>query len=142
MARLFGGAEYARFAEFNFRETPEDAGFTAMNFHHDAVRPDRLSRTPYNPADYICAIHYLTDVEPGAPCFCVAPQSRRFETLAEAYETLADAYWETPLHGAAGTCILYDTATFHTRLDGDGRRMRRTWHQYYARGGWLAARRW
>ena len=33
--------------------------------------------------------------------------------------------------------MLYDTATFHTRLDGDGHRMRRTWHQYYARGGWL-----
>ena len=33
--------------------------------------------------------------------------------------------------------MLYDTATFHTRLDGDGEKMRRTWHQYYARGGWL-----
>jgi len=42
-----------------------------------------------------------------------------------------------PLRGPAGTCIVYDTALFHTRLDGDGRQSRRTWHQYYARGGWL-----
>ena len=38
-------------------------------------------RTPYMPCDWLCAIHYLTDVEPGAPCFCVVPGSNRFETL-------------------------------------------------------------
>jgi hypothetical protein len=137
VARLFGGAEFARFSEFNFRETPEGAGPGAMNFHHDAVREDRLTRTPYGPCDWLCAIHYLTDVEPGAPCFCVAPGTHRFDSLREAYEQLGDAYVEQPIRGPAGTCVLYDTATFHTRLDGDGRRMRRTWHQYYARGGWL-----
>jgi hypothetical protein len=137
VCRLLGGEDQARFSEFNFRETPEGAGPGAMNFHHDAVREDRLTRSPYNPCDWLCAIHYLTDVEPGAPCFCVAPGSNRFESLQEAFTALGDDYCEAPLHGPAGTCILYDTATFHTRLDGDGHRMRRTWHQYYARGGWL-----
>ena len=137
VARLLGGEDKVRFAEFNFRETPEGAGPGAMNFHHDAVREDRLTRTPYMPCDWLCAIHYLTDVEPGAPCFCVVPDSNRFETLKRAHDALGAAYREVPLYGAAGTCVLYDTATFHTRLDGDGETMRRTWHQYYARGGWL-----
>lgn len=139
VARLLGGEDKVRFAEFNFRETPENAGTRAMNFHHDAVVADRLVREPYMPCDWLCAIHYLTDVRPGSPSFCVVPKSNRHETLKEAYVALGDEYVETPLYGPAGTCILYDTATFHTRLDGDGKRQRRTWHQYYARGGWLAS---
>jgi hypothetical protein len=137
VTRLMGGEGSVRFSEFNLRETPEGAGEGAMNFHHDAVREDRLSREPYMPCDWLCAIHYLTDVEPGMPVFCVVPGSNRYETLKEAHAALGEAYEERPLHGAAGTCILYDTATFHARLDGDGWRRRRTWHQYYARGGWL-----
>jgi ectoine hydroxylase-related dioxygenase (phytanoyl-CoA dioxygenase family) len=137
VARLMGGEDRPRFAEFNLRETPEGAGPGAMNFHHDAVVDDRLTRTPYGPCDYLCAIHYLTDVEPGAPCFCVVPDSNRFESLRSAFDGLGNSYREVPLYGPAGTCVLYDTATFHTRLDGDGEKMRRTWHQYYARGGWL-----
>ena len=137
VCRLLGGEQHARFAEFNFRETPEGAGPGAMNFHHDAVCADRLTRTPYMPCDWLCAIHYLTDVEPGAPCFCVVPGSGRFPTLKAAYDALGDDYCEVPIRGPAGTCVLYDTATYHTRLDGDGHKMRRTWHQYYARGGWL-----
>lgn len=137
VSRLLGGEEAVRFSEFNLRETPEGAGPGAMNFHHDAVRPDRLTRTPYNPCDWLCAIHYLTDVAPGTPAFCVVPGSRRYESLQEAHDGLGADYREVPLYGPAGTCVLYDTATFHTRLDGDGHQMRRTWHQYYARGGWL-----
>jgi ectoine hydroxylase-related dioxygenase (phytanoyl-CoA dioxygenase family) len=137
VARLLGGEEHVRHSEFNFRETPEGAGERAMNFHHDAVRDDRLNREPYNPCDWLCAIHYLSDVEPGAPAFCVVPDSNRFASLKDAFEGLGDDYREVPLYGPAGTCVLYDTATFHTRLDGDGQQMRRTWHQYYARGGWL-----
>lgn len=137
VARLLGGADRVRFAEFNLREAPEDAGARAMNFHHDAALPDRFTRTPLMPPDYVCAIHYLTDVEPGAPCFCVVPRSSRFETLRAAFEALGDSYEEVPLYGPAGTCVLYDTALFHTRLDGDGRKMRRSLHQYFARGGWL-----
>jgi ectoine hydroxylase-related dioxygenase (phytanoyl-CoA dioxygenase family) len=137
VARILGGVERVRFSEFNLRETPENAGLGTMNFHHDAVVEDRLIRTPYLPCDWVCAIHYLTDVSVGNPAFCVVPKSNRFETLAEAFASLGDDYREVPLRGAAGTCILYDTALFHTRLDGDGRQPRRTWHQYYARGGWL-----
>src|SRR5579872_2089624 len=92
VARVLGGEEHVRFSEFNFRETPEGAGAGAMNFHHDAVREDRLTRTPYMPCDWLCAIHYLTDVAPGAPCFCVVPDSNRFETLQAAYEGLGPAY--------------------------------------------------
>jgi len=137
VARLLGGEDRVRFSEFNLRETPAGAGHGTMNFHHDAVVADRLTRTPYMPCDWLCAIHYLTDVQPGTPAFCVVPRSNRFETLAAAFKALGDEYREVPLYGRAGTCVLYDTATFHTRLDGDGEQMRRTWHQYYARGGWL-----
>ena len=137
VSAILGGGEHARFSEFNLRETPEGAGPGAMNFHHDAVVADRFRRIPYGPPDWLCAIHYLTDVEPGAPCFCVAPGSRTYASLQDAYLGLGDDYAEVPLYGPAGTCVLYDTATFHTRLDGDGEQMRRTWHEYYARGGWL-----
>lgn len=137
VARLLGGEDHVRFAELNFRETPPNAGTGSMNFHHDAVTEDRFLREPYNPVDWLCAIHYLTDTQPGTPAFCVVPGSNRYETLREAYEALGSSYEELPLYGPAGTCILYDTATFHTRYDGDGKQGRRTWHQYYARGGWL-----
>lgn len=50
---------------------------------------------------------------------------------------LGGAYREQPIYGRAGTCILVDTAIFHTRLDGDGRAGRRLMHHVYARGGWL-----
>ena len=137
VARILGGEEYVRFSEFNFREAPENAGIAAMNFHHDAVSADRFTRSPYMPCDWLCAIHYLTDVEPGTPAFCVVPQSNTYNTLQEAFDGLATNYREVPIYAPAGTCVLYDTAIFHTRLDGDGIRSRRTWHQYYARGGWL-----
>ena len=94
-------------------------------------------REPYNPVDWLCRIHYLTDTVPGTPAFCVVPGSNRFETLKEARQSQGDDYQEVPIYGKAGTCILYDTATFHTRFDGDGRQKRRSWHQYFARGGWL-----
>ncbi len=135
--KILGGKERVRFSELNFRETPENAGIGQMNFHHDRVSEDRFEREPYMPVDWLCAIHYLTDVDESTPKFCVVPRSNRFETLTEAFETLGDDYVEQPITGPAGTCVMYDTATYHTRLDGDGVKRRRTWHQYYARGGWL-----
>jgi len=137
VAYLFGGEQHVRFSEFNFREAPKGAGFGAMSFHHDAALEDRFERQPYYPCDWLCAVHYLTDVDETTPSFCVVPQSNRFETLQEAFEELGEHYSEVPIFGPAGTCVLYDTATFHTRFDGDGKKSRRTWHQYYARGGWL-----
>jgi len=135
--KLLGGEDRPRFSEFNFRETPENAGTGTMNFHHDAVVEDRFDRAPYSPVDWLCAIHYLTDVDQNTPAFCVVPGSFRYKTLQEAREGLGNHYAEVPLFGKAGTCILYDTALYHTRLDGDGVQPRRTWHQYYSRGGWL-----
>ncbi len=137
VARLLGGEDKVRFCELNFRETPENAGKGMMNFHHDAVVEDRFERSPYMPCDWLCAIHYLTDVKKDTPAFCVVPGSHRYESLKEAFEGLGDEYREQPIRGSAGTCVLYDTALFHTRFDGDGVKPRRTWHQYYARGGWL-----
>ena len=137
VSALLGGAERVRFSELNLRETPDNAGTGSMNFHHDAVREDRLLRKPYMPCDWLCAIHYLTDVSDQTPAFCVVPKSNQFETLKDAHEGLGNEYVELPIHGPAGSCVLYDTATYHTRLDGDGKKSRRTWHQYYARGGWL-----
>ncbi|MDA1076793.1 MAG: phytanoyl-CoA dioxygenase family protein [Proteobacteria bacterium] len=134
---LLGGTDRVRFAEFNLRETPKNSGIGAMNFHHDAVTQDRLIREPYFPIDWLCAIHYLSNVGPTTPSFCVVPRSQRYETLKAAFDGLQDDYREVPIYGQAGTCVLYDTALYHTRLDGDGKQGRRTWHQYYARGGWL-----
>ena len=137
VARILGGEKHVRFSEFNFREAPQNAGIGAMNFHHDAVSADRFTRSPYMPCDWLCAIHYLTDVQPGTPAFCVVPKSNMYKSLQEAFDGLGDDYLEVPIYAPAGTCVLYDTAIFHTRLDGDGIQARRTWHQYYARGGWL-----
>ena len=137
VSRILGGEDRVRFSEFNLREIPTNAGMDAMNFHHDAVSRDRLIRKPYMPCDWLCAIHYLTDVAPGTPSFCVVPKSNRYDTLRAAFDGIGANYQEVPIYGEAGTCILYDTALFHTRFDGDGKQSRRTWHQYYARGGWL-----
>jgi len=103
----------------------------------DSVEGHRVNREPYFPLDAMCRIRYLTDVTPETPAFAVVPDSRRFDTLAEAREALED-YHEVPLYAPAGTCILYDNATFHTRLDGTAEPSlpRRTLHQYFARGGW------
>ena len=132
-----GGSDAVRWSEFNFREAPAGAGPGQMNFHHDAVMADRFTRTPYGPCDWVCSIHYLTDVDTESPAFCVVPGTHRFESLQDAYETLGDAYVEVPIYGEAGTAIIYDTAIYHTRLDGTGTKGRRTWHQYYARGGFV-----
>jgi hypothetical protein len=56
------------------------------------------------------------------------PKSNHFITLHDAYKKLGDldgkgtryeGYHELPLRGPAGTCILYDTALFHTRFASD-----------------------
>ena len=84
-----------------------------MNFHHDAVRDDRFTRSPYMPCDWLCAIHYLTDVVPGAPCFCVVPDSHRFETLQAAFAGLGELYFRsswTSLASAAACRITCSSA--------------------------------
>ena len=44
---------------------------------------------------------------------------------------------EYRIEGRRGLCCIADSATFHTRLDGDGAAGRRIMHIAYARGGWL-----
>jgi ectoine hydroxylase-related dioxygenase (phytanoyl-CoA dioxygenase family) len=114
-----------------------------MNVHHDRANPSRITREPYGAPDWLCAIHYLTDVDENTPAFAVVPRSVRYEPLRkmfEASEAGEAEYCEQPLYGPAGTCVLYDTATYHTRMDSETARdsssqIRRTLHQYYARGG-------
>lgn len=58
--------------------------------------------------------------------------------LLEAQKSLGDEYREQPLFAPAGSCIFYDIAVFHTRLDGIGiadeaTHGRRTIHEYQPR---------
>ena len=78
VCQLMGAEENVRFSEFNFREAPPDAGHGAMNFHHDAVVADRLIRSPYMPVDWLCAIHYLTDVDESTTRFLCGSQEQSF----------------------------------------------------------------
>ena len=136
------GAGNARFAQFDFRETPAGEGPGKMGFHHDATLGNRMTREPYGPADWLCSIVYLTDVDEHTPAFAVAPKTVTFEPIEAAKQGMPDAYVEVPLFGKAGTVVFYDTATYHTRLDSPNEGLspvgaRRTMHQYWARGGYL-----
>jgi ectoine hydroxylase-related dioxygenase (phytanoyl-CoA dioxygenase family) len=111
------GEGNARFAEFNLRDTPPGAGTMKMNFHHDAALRERLHRKPYRPCDWLCSICYLTDVGADEPAFCVVPKSVRTEPIEQAKRQLGSEYVEQPLYGPAGTCIFYDIALYHTRID-------------------------
>ena len=99
---------------------------------------NRLHREPYFPLDAMCCIRYLTDVTPETPAFAVVPRSRQQEGLDSVRDELGQQYREVPLYAPAGTAVLYDNATYHTRLDStaDPSLPRRTLHQYFARGGW------
>ena len=120
-----------------FGKSPADG-----TLHYEGEPLRRLDpELPPPPADYLCAVTYLTDVTAGTPAFCVVPHSFRSPITAEsgrdgtkaAHEVAAlmtqeaeaggQGYAPTPVYGQAGTMILYDTATFHTRadpLDADG----------------------
>ena len=129
-----------RFSEFNLRDTPAGAGSMKMHFHHDAALPQRVLRKPYHPCDWLCSICYLTDVGADEPSFAVVPRSVRHEPIGRAKLELGADYVEQPLYGQAGTCVFYDIALYHTRLDsitGNDKRGRRTMHEYYSRGGYL-----
>ena len=135
----------ARYSEFNFRETPEGGYASAMPFHHDRVLQSRLLLSPNEPIDDVCCITYLTDVTSDSPAFCVVPKSGRYESIDEAKAQLKDEYVEHAVYGPAGTCVLYNIAIFHTRIEPQNtvsgcQLKRRTLHQYFARGGWRGNR--
>ena len=74
-------------------------------------------------ADYIRTHPYLYLQQPGLARISPSPAAT------------VESVW-----GTIGGDRRYDTATFHTRLDGldTSGRLRRTMHQYYARGAWTA----
>jgi hypothetical protein len=164
---ILGGRGSSRFAQFDFRETAAGAPPQRMGLHRDRPygqapgweqspvdgtlyyegEPVRSLSGPCPQIDYLCAITYLSDVTPGSPAFCVVPRSFRVPITAQhaAHEVaaqLGDEYAPVPIYGNAGTVVLYDIATFHTRadpLDNDGNRVlgtsRRTQHRYFGRVG-------
>jgi hypothetical protein len=120
---ILGGKGRPRWSEFNFRETQPRRGKGMMGFHFDMTPSNtgtmmqrfQLDHATQSP-DYICTIHYLTDVPDGRfPAFAVVPKSFHCTTLEEAQELLGDEYEEKPLFAPAGSCIFYDIALFHTR---------------------------
>ncbi len=128
-------APQPRFAQFDFRDVPAGKGDGEMRFHRDRPYQPTTETEPERPYEctYVCAIHYLSDVEAGDPCFCVVPNSGPYETVDEARVQLGSDYEEVPIRGPAGTLVLYDIAIFHTRLPGQRARARRTLHHYYSR---------
>jgi hypothetical protein len=42
-------------------------GSHGMTYHPDANNPDRFTRQPYGPPDYVSAFFYLTDVNESTP---------------------------------------------------------------------------
>ena len=124
-----------RFAQFDFRDAPDGRGTdVGMGWHQD--RP-QVTRENWNPAHayrcrYGCSIHYLTDVTRDTPCFAVVPDSLHCESIEEAREKKGDDFHILPLRGPAGTGIVYNIATLHTRLAGATDAGRRTQHTYYS----------
>ena len=102
VCELLGGEDKPRFAEFNMRESPEGAGQRAMPLHVDANDPGRAKREPYGSPDFMCCIHYLTEVDETCPAFTVVPRSRQYLSPKAAFESIPD-YCEQPLFGPAGT---------------------------------------
>ena len=89
-----------------------------MKFHHDSVMDHRLTREPYFPLDAMCTIHYLTDVTEKTPSFAVVPRSSRARTLAAHADADPSSARLVAIYAPRGSMVLYDNATWHTRLDG------------------------
>lgn len=131
----------ARFAQFDFRDVPvENANNSAMNFHRDISWYGKVGGKIYDPdnpyiSTYACVIYYLKDVHECCPAFTLVPNSHMHATLDEAKEKQGDQYQEIPIRGKAGTAILYNITTYHTRKNGrpDCTHGRRTMHNYHSR---------
>ncbi|SFI38429.1 Phytanoyl-CoA dioxygenase (PhyH) [Paenibacillus sp. UNC496MF] len=131
----------ARFAQFDFRDiTVERASGSAMGFHRDISWYGTVGGKIWDPENpykstYACVIYYLKDVHDCCPAFCLVPNSHEYGTLDEAKEKLGAAYEEVPIRGKAGTAILYNITTYHTRKGGkpECAHGRRTMHNYHSR---------
>lgn len=131
----------ARFAQFDFRDVaPERASSSEMHFHRDISYYGTIGGKIFDPENpyistYACVIYYLSDVHECCPAFCLVPNSHTYGSLDEAKEGLGDAYEEIPIRGQAGTAVLYNITTYHTRKGGraDCTHGRRTMHNYHSR---------
>jgi Phytanoyl-CoA dioxygenase (PhyH) len=135
--------EEIRFGQFDFREVEPDV----LDIPGQHLHGDRAFRDPRHPAGdrpevdpehpyecgYLCAIHYLSDVEACCPCFGIVPGSWRYPTLEEAQAGLGAGSRAVPIRGPAGTALLYHIATYHGRMAGTCTHGRRTLHAYYSR---------
>ena len=132
-----------RFAQFDFRDLWEkategqqlrwhkDSPYTRLGADDTSIpRPKGDPNTRYDCA-YVCAIHYLFDVGEDQPCFCLVPNSHRYDSFDEAQAEMGDAFRVIPIRGSAGTVVLYNIAIQHTRVPGEGRRL--TQHNYFSR---------
>jgi ectoine hydroxylase-related dioxygenase (phytanoyl-CoA dioxygenase family) len=131
----------ARFAQFDFRDvSPEDSENSGMNYHRDIAffaESGGMIWDPNNPyiSTFACIIYYLKDVHDCCPCFSMIPNSHEYRTLAEAKQKQGQDFKEVPIRGKAGTAILYNITTYHTRMPGHTscHHGRRTLHNYHGR---------
>lgn len=131
----------ARFAQFDFRDVPvELADNSGMNWHRDISYYGTVGGKIWDPdnpykSTFACAIYYLKDVHDCCPCFSLVPKSHEYPTLDEAKRALGDQYEEVQIRGKAGTAVIYNITTYHTRTTGraDCAHGRRTMHNYHSR---------
>lgn len=130
-----------RFGQFDFRDVrPGAAEESGMQWHRDISYYSKCGgkvwdpRNPYK-STFACVIYYLTDVHECCPCFAMVPRSHEYRSLAAARDALGADYREVPIRGPAGTAILYNITTYHTRLAGRAgcAHGRRTMHNYHSR---------
>lgn len=133
--------EKIRFAQIDFRDVPKDlADNSGMHWHRDIAYFGTAGGKIWDPdnpylSTYTCVIYYLKDVHECCPCFGMVPNSHEYDSIEEAKAGLGDAYREVPIRGEAGTAVLYNITTYHTRINGkkDCPHGRRTMHNYHSR---------
>lgn len=131
----------ARFAQFDFRDVSANSAESSGMFYHRDIAFYAESGgklwDPSNPyiSSYTCIIYYLTDVNDCCPCFQIVPNSHPYDTFEKAKAALGDQFQEVPIRGPAGTAVLYNITTYHTRIAGDPdcKHGRRTMHNYHSR---------
>lgn len=127
-----------RFAQFDFRDVPPgQTADSGMAFHRDISYYGDVGGKIFDPENeylstHACQIVYLKDVHDCCPCFTIVPNSHEFSSNEEAEAALGDDYEEREIRGDAGTAILYNITTRHTRKPGDEDcpHGRRTFHNY------------
>lgn len=131
----------ACFAQLDFRDVPPElAEESGMSFHRDISFYGTVGGKVWDPdnpyiSTYLCAIYYLKDVHPCCPAFCMVPNSHEYLTLHDAKTHLGANYRAIPIRGMAGTTVLYNITTYHTRVPGTSecQHGRRTMHNYHSR---------